>query len=67
MKVRIWQINGYKGNTECDNPSEYNMHTSIAMDARFSKNNVENIMLNHFSQKYRYVELNAVFLAEKEV
>ena len=67
MKITIWNIVGYKGQYECDGKWEYNINTHVALDSRFKKDEVIEIFLNHFSKKYRYVEINAIKIEEKSI
>lgn len=64
MKVKIWRISGYKGQDECDSKREYNVHLEVPLDARFKKDEIIDIFLNHFGKKYRYVEIVAEEICE---
>jgi hypothetical protein len=67
MKAKVWKVFGYKGNDDCDGPADYNFHFEVLMDARFSKEDVQDIFANRFSKKYRSVEVGAEELREIEV
>lgn len=64
MKIKIWNIAGYKGRDNYDAPSDDNMSITVALDARFSKSDVEEIFLNRFSKKHRTVALSVRLVEE---
>ena len=65
MEVTIWRIMGYKGRNDYDGPQDDNIDITIAMDSRFKKEDVEDIMLNYWSKKYRSVALKAEMVGRK--
>jgi hypothetical protein len=67
MKIKVWDITGYKGRNNHDGPSDDNMNITVAMDARFKKNDVEEIFIAHFSKKNETVKLSAKEITEYEV
>ena len=62
-RVKMWRITGYKGFDNYDGPSDNNMCFEVLMDARFKKEEVEEIFLNRFSKKHRTVALSATEIA----
>lgn len=65
LKVKIWKIDGYKGNNGYDNRDDYNAHYTVALDARFSRDDVIEIFLNRYNKKYREVVFEATLIEEK--
>ena len=64
MKANIWKITGYKGYNDYDGPLDNNIEIEIVMDTYFSKNDVEDIMVNYYSKFYRIVVIKAYLLKE---
>ena len=67
MKIKVWNVTGYKGRDNYDGPSDDNTDFHVAMDARFTKDDVVDIFLNRFGKKHRMVALNAKLVAEYDV
>ena len=59
LKVKTWKITGYKGWDDWDGPEDNNLNFTVVMDARFSKDDVQEIFLNRFSKKHRSVVIDA--------
>lgn len=64
MKIVIWHITGYKGFDDYDGPSDNNIDMHIAMDAKFSKEDVKKMLFKLY-EKNRTVVLSVE--KEKEV
>ena len=67
MKVKIWQITGYKGRDNYDGPTVDNLNFSTALDSRFKKKDVEEIFTARYAKTNRVVVIRAAELAEKEI
>lgn len=67
MKVNIWQITGYKGRNDYDGPMDDNTNLEIAFDARFKKDDIEEIMFNYWGKKYRSVAIKAELIKTEEM
>ena len=63
LKVKTWKIAGYKGFDNWDGPEDNNVKFTVVMDARFSKEDVEEIFANRFSKKHRVVVVEAAEIA----
>lgn len=63
IKAKLWKITGYKGRDDWDGPQDNNMRFTVVMDARFSKEDVQDIFLNRFSKKHRSVVVDATEIA----
>ena len=59
MKVNIWRIIGYKGRNDYDRSADDNTDIEVIFDARFKKEDVEDIMFNYWGKKYRSVAIKA--------
>ena len=67
MKVKIWEISGYRGSNDWDDERDNNFSFNIAMDARITKNGVENFFMSNWSKKYRTVVIYTKLIEEKEI
>ena len=67
MKVKIWQITGYRGRDNYDGPTDDNLNFSTALDSRFKKKDVEEIFTARYSKTNRVVVIQATELAERDV
>jgi hypothetical protein len=67
MKIKIWNIKGYKGFDNYDGTDDNNLNVEVAMDARFKKEEVEEIFVNKFSKKHRVVVIEATEIREVEI
>lgn len=67
MKIKVWQITGYKGRDDYDGPADDNIKFSTALDARFKKKDVEEIFTNRYLKTNRVVVINAAEITEKEI
>lgn len=63
FKAKTWKITGYKGWDNWDGPEDNNMNFTVVMDARFKKEDVEEIFANRFSKKHRVVVVEATEIA----
>ena len=63
LKAKIWKVTGYKGWDDWDGPEDNNVSFTVVMDARFSKEDVQDIFLNRFSKKHRSVVIGATEIA----
>jgi hypothetical protein len=61
--IKIWTIKGYKGPDDYDGHLDDNFSFDVAMDARFTQNDVEQIFFNRWDKKYRTVALGATLKA----
>jgi hypothetical protein len=61
--VKMWLITGYKGCADYDGQSNDNICFEVLMDARFTKEDVEEIFFNRFSKKHRTVAIKATELS----
>ena len=59
MEANIWRITGYKGRNDYDGLADDNIDIKVIFDSRFKKEDVEDIMLNYWSKKYRNVAIKA--------
>jgi hypothetical protein len=48
-KYNIWEIEGYVGNNDYDNPNDYNIHKEIIADIFFTKEDI----IETFCKKYK--------------
>lgn len=64
MKVNIWNIEGYKGFDDYDGVDDNNFSFKVAMDSRFTQEEIEEIFLNRYAKKYRNVSLKATLVEE---
>ena len=60
--ISIWRIEGYKGNSDCDGPEDYNISMEMPWDNRFDAKDIEEIMASRWSKNYRCVTVKATFL-----
>ena len=67
MKVNIWHITGYTGRNDYDGSEDDNRDFKIAMDAAFSKADIEQIMLNYWNKFYENVAVKAELIETKEI
>lgn len=67
MKVKIWQITGYRGRDNYDGPTDDNLNFSTALDSRFKKKDVEEIFTARYSKTNRVVVIQATELAERDI
>lgn len=67
MKINIWEISGYKGWSDYDGSSDNNFSFKVAIDSRFTKEEIEEIFFNRYGKKHRTVALTATFIEEKEL
>ena len=65
MEVNIWRIIGYRGRNDYDGPEDDNTNVTIAMDSRFKKKDVEDIMFNYWGKKYRSVAIRAELVGRR--
>ena len=63
LKAKIWKVTGYKGWDNWDGPEDNNVSFTVVMDARFSKEDIQDIFLNRFSKKHRSVVIDATEIA----
>ena len=59
MGVKLWYITGYLGQSDCDNPEDYNFTKYVWFDDYFGKKSVEDLLCHHYNKKYRCVVINA--------
>ena len=64
MKANTWRITGYRGRDDYDGPADDNTKVDVIMDSRFKKEDVEDIMFNYWSKKYRSVAIKAELAKE---
>ena len=67
MKINIWEISGYKGWSDYDGSSDNNFSFKVAIDSRFTKDEVEEIFFNRYANKYRTVALEATVIEERSI
>ncbi len=67
VKINIWKIEGYKGRNDYDGVADNNFSFTVALDSRFTKEEVEEIFFNRYTKKHRVVALSAMFVEEKEL
>ena len=67
MKITIWQISGYKGWSDYDGIADNNFAFKVAMDSRFTKEEVEEIFFNRYAKKYRTVALESTVIEERSI
>ena len=67
LKAKIWNISGYKGWDDYDGPGDNNMNFNVILDARFTKEEVEEIFVNRYTKKHRVVVVEAQEKAEYNV
>lgn len=67
MKIKVWKVEGYKGFNDYDGPQDNNLNIEVAMDARFKKDEVEEIFVNKFSKRHRVVVVEAIVIREMEI
>ena len=60
--ISIWRIEGYKGNSDCDGPEDYNIDMEMPWDSHFKAKDIENIMATYWGKKFRCVTVKATFL-----
>ena len=65
MEANVWRITGYKGTSDYDGPDDDNIDLEIIFDSRFKKADVETIMLNYWSKKYRSVVIKAEIVGKR--
>ena len=65
MEVTIWRITGYKGRNDYDGPQDDNIDITIAMDSRFKREDVEDIMFSYWGKKYRSVAIKAEIVGRR--
>lgn len=59
IKINYWEVKGYRGNNDYDGPEDNNFCHVVAIDSRFTKDDVIDMMFKKFSTKYRVVVLAA--------
>ena len=64
--VNIWHVEGYAGFDDCDGACDYNRHYVIAVDNRFTKEDLEAMFFKEF-EKYRSVELKLTWVRKMEI
>lgn len=62
IKINFWNINGYRGREDYDGPEDNNFCNMVAVDARFTKDEILDMMFKKFSAKYRVVVLSATLV-----
>lgn len=67
MKANTWRITGYRGRNDYDGPMDDNTSIEVIFDSRFNKEDVETIMLNYWSKKYRSVAIKAELIETKDI
>lgn len=59
ITINYWEVKGYRGFSDYDGPEDNNFNTVVAVDARFTKDDVLDMMMKKFSEKHRVVVLSA--------
>ena len=59
ITINYWEVKGYRGFSDYDGPEDNNFHAVVAVDARFTKDDVIDMMMRKFSEKHRVVVLGA--------
>lgn len=66
ITINYWEVKGYRGFSDYDGPEDNNFNTVVAVDARFTKDDVIDMMMKKFSEKYRNVVLGAKLVKSVE-
>ena len=66
-KVNVWRITGYKGYDNYDGSDDNNTDIICPMDARLTKEMVEEFFCNYYSKKHRVVVLSAKCVETKTI
>lgn len=66
IKINLWHISGYHGFDDYDGSSDDNINCIIAVDSRFTKTKVIDIMLNQYAND-RCVVINADLISDTPV
>lgn len=59
ININYWDVKGYRGHSDYDGPEDNNFQAVVAVDARFTKDDVLDMMFKKFSSKHRVVVLGA--------
>ena len=62
IKINFWNVTGYRGHSDYDGPQDNNFCNMVAVDSRFTKDEVLDMMFKKFSAKYRVVVLSATLV-----
>jgi hypothetical protein len=59
IRINYWEVKGYRGHSDYDGPEDNNFNTVVAVDARFTKDDVLDMIIKKLSEKHRVVVLSA--------
>ena len=67
IKINYWEVKGYRSNNDYDGPEDNNFCHVVAIDSRFTKDDVLDMMFAKFNKKYRVVVLGAKLVETKTI
>lgn len=66
ININVWEISGYKGENDYDGERDDNLSFCVAMDTRFTKEEIVEIFLNRYNKKHRTVVIKASLLNDRQ-